>query len=113
MPQNFVRILGNDVISHFVPSLDHIDWLFVGNDIRIGSFNITIRWNIEKKSLSKLSGIFFDLCGKGIPVCRDNVEASLRIKVLLGSFVTSNVFLGIGRLKIAVWICQEQSHFEN
>ncbi len=100
---NFVCILGNYVISHLVPKL--VEWLFVDNDVPISSVIITIGWNIEQRSASKLSGICFHLCGKVITVFMDNVEASLGTKVLFGSFVKSNVFLGIGGLKVVVWIC--------
>jgi hypothetical protein len=62
---------------------------------------------LSKKSVPKLSEIFFNLCRKDITVSRDNVKVSLGMKVLFGSFVKSNVFLGIGGLKVAVWICQE------
>jgi len=106
---NFICVLGNDVIGHLVPSLDHIDLVSVGNEVRIGSVNITIRRNIDQRSVSKLSGIFFDLCIKGITVSMDNFEARLetewKMEVLRGSFVEGNVFLQIGGLKVVVRIC--------
>ncbi len=77
----------------------------------VSSVNITIGRNIEQRSVSKLSSAFFDLCREQIAVSRDNVKASLRTEVLLGSFVKRNVFLRIGSLKVVVGICQEQSHF--
>ncbi len=40
---NFVCILGNDVVSHLVASVDHVHWLCVGIDVCISSINITIR----------------------------------------------------------------------
>jgi hypothetical protein len=102
------------VLGIWVPKdYSNIDWLFVGNDVRISNINITIRRNIDQRSVSKLSGIFFDLCGKVITVSRDNVEVSLVTKVLFGSFVNCNVLLGIAGLKVVVWICEEQRHFEN
>jgi hypothetical protein len=104
---NFVCILVNDVISHPVPSLDHVDVVFVGNNLRVSSVNIAIGQNIEQRSVSKLSSAFFDLCREQIAVSKDNVEASLRTEVLLGSFVESNVFLRIGSLKVVVGICRE------
>ncbi len=102
---NFACILGNDVISHPVPSLDHVDVVFVGNNVRVSSVNIAIGQNIEQRSASKLSSAFFDLCREQIAVSRDNVKASLRMEVLLGSFIKRNVFLQIGSLKVVVGIC--------
>jgi hypothetical protein len=110
---NFICILGNDGISHLVPRLDHVDLVFVGNEVRVSSVDIAIGWNIEQRSISKLSSTFFGLCREEIAVSRDNIEASLGKEVLLGSFVEGNVFLQIGGLKFVVGICREQSHFLN
>jgi hypothetical protein len=86
-------------------------WFFVGNNVQVSSVNIAIGRNIEQRSNSKLSSAFFDLCREQIAVSRDNVKASLRTDVLLGSFVERNVFLQIGSLKVVVGICRERSHF--
>jgi hypothetical protein len=47
-----------------------------------------------------LPGAFFDLSRKGITVARDQIKAYFGTKVLFGSFVEGNVFLGIGSMKV-------------
>ncbi len=74
---NFVCILGNDVISHLVPCLDHVDVAFEGNEVWVRGIDVAIGRNIEQRSISKLSCAFFDLCREEIAVSRDNVEANL------------------------------------
>jgi len=41
-----------------------------------------------------------DLCRKDVTVFRDDIASSFREKVLFGSFVEGNVFLGIGSMKV-------------
>ncbi len=90
---DFICILGNDVVSHLVPGLDHVDMIFVGNDVQVNCIDIAFGRNIEQSSVAKLSRAFFDLCREEIAVSRDNVEVGLRAEVLLGSFVEGNIFL--------------------
>jgi hypothetical protein len=85
--------------------------IIVGDAVCIARINNVIGWDVEQRSISVLSSIFFDLRRKDLTVTRNDFEASFRTKVLLGSFVEGNEFLQIGSLKVDVKVCQKRSHF--
>ncbi len=56
---HLICVFGNELITYLVPSLDHMDVVFGGNGVCIGSFDIAVRQNVEQGSISKLSSILF------------------------------------------------------